>query len=127
MELEGKAIELILRDEPELKRTPPNNPGYDLYAAGPNGKPARWVEVKAMTGDLHGRPATLSDEQFECAQAHGGDFSLYVVERAGSPEARIVRIKDPAGKARTFTFDHGWLSVAEITEANATEEAEEIG
>jgi len=27
---------------------------------------------------------------------------------------RIVPIQDPAGKARTFTFDHGWLDVANV-------------
>jgi hypothetical protein len=35
------------------------------------------------------------------------------VEQAGSETGRIVRIQNPAGKARTFTFDHGWLRVAD--------------
>ena len=35
------------------------------------------------------------------------------VEHAGDATLRIVRIQDPAGKARTFTFDHGWTDVAE--------------
>jgi hypothetical protein len=25
----------------------------------------------------------------------------------------IVRIQDPAGKTRTFTFDRGWLAIAD--------------
>jgi len=52
--------------------------------------------------------------QFECARAHGNAYWLYAVERAASDQARIVRIQDPAGKARTFTFDQGWLDVAEV-------------
>jgi hypothetical protein len=26
-----------------------------------------------------------------------------------------VKIQDPAGRARTFTFDSGWLSIAETS------------
>jgi hypothetical protein len=73
----------------------------------------RWCEVKAMTGSLHNRPVGLSHTQFKHAQKHGESFWLYVVEHAGT-DPRIVRIQDPAGKARTFTFDHGWIDVAEL-------------
>ncbi len=54
----------------------------------------------------------MSHTQFECAQEHGEDFWLYVVEHAADTESRIIRIQDPAGKSRTFTFDQGWLTVA---------------
>lgn len=66
-----------------------------------------------MTGRLVDRPVGLSHTQFETAREHGDDYWLYVVERAGTDEPRILRIQDPAGKARTFTLDHGWLGVAE--------------
>jgi hypothetical protein len=33
-----------------------------------------------------------------------------------------VQIQDPVGKARTFTFDRGWTSVARIVEANGSGE-----
>ena len=113
--LEEKAIALVLRKEPGLKLTPTNNPGFDLTEPGPNGQPSRWVEVKAMTGDLTGRPVGLSHTQFDWAREHHDAYWLYVVENASDPaRARIVRIQDPAGKAQTFTFDHGWLSVAEV-------------
>jgi len=112
--LEEKAITFIVKAEPRLQRTPSNNPGFDLFEAGTDGKPARWVEVKAMTGGLHDRPVGLSHMQFQCAQEHGQAYWLYVVEHAGDSAARLVRIQDPAGKAQTFTFDHGWLGVAEI-------------
>ena len=38
-------------------------------------------------------------------------------EDLDAPVARppsIVRIQDPAGRARTFTFDHGWIDVADV-------------
>ena len=114
MNLEDKAIELIIGQEPELRRTPKNNPGFDLTELGPDGEPVKWVEVKAMKGTLLDHPVGLSRTQFEWAQKHGSLYWLYVVERAGDPEhAQVVRIQDPAGKARTFTFDHGWVAVAE--------------
>ena len=115
MSLEEKAITLIISEEPKLQRTPTNNPGYDLFEAGDDGQPQRWIEVKAMTRRLRDRPVGLSHTQFECARAHRQSYWLYIVEHAGGDySARIVRIQDPAGKARTFTFDHGWLDIAEV-------------
>ena len=114
MDLEDDAIGLILASEPWLERTPTNNPGFDLTEAGPDGYPVKLIEVKAMTGTLKDRPVGLSRTQFESSQEHGMAFWLYVVERAGIPDqARVVRIQDPAGNAGTFTFDHGWIAVAE--------------
>jgi hypothetical protein len=110
--LEEQAIRLILDDEPQLQRTPKHNPGYDLFEADDDDQPIRWVEVKAMSGGLMDRPVGMSHTQFECAQEHGEDFWLYVVEHAADSDARIIRIQDPAGKSRTFTFDQGWLVVA---------------
>ena len=40
-------------------------------------------------------------------------YWLYVVESAGTDDASLARIQDPAGMAKTFTFDHGWREVAE--------------
>ena len=114
MALEAKAIEFILSRETGWQRTPTYNPGFDLYETGPDAQPRRWCEVKAMTGSLTDRPVGLSRTQFDCAREHGDAYWLYVVERAGTDRARIVRIEDPAGNARTFTFDHGWLDVAKL-------------
>ena len=113
MALEAKAIELIRVKEPRWNPTPTHNPGFDLFEPRSDGRPFRWCEVKAMTGGLADRPVGLSRTQFDCAREHGNDYWLYVVERAGTAKARIVRVQDPAGKARTFTFDRGWLDVAE--------------
>jgi hypothetical protein len=114
MALEALAINIILAREPQWQRTPTHNPGYDLFEPGEDAMPARWCEVKAMTGGLQDRPVGLSHTQFKCAQKQGAAYWLYVVEHAGDEGARVIRIQDPAGKARTFTFDRGWLDVAEV-------------
>ena len=54
MALEASAIECILEQEPDWQRTPTSNRGYDLFRAAADGKPARWCEVKAMTGGPQG-------------------------------------------------------------------------
>lgn len=103
--LEAKAIALIQSREPLLKSTPTGNQGFDLVETDINDEPERWVEVKAMKGSLEDRPVGLSSAQFEFARQHGEQFWLYVVERADDPDqARIVKIKDPVGKAGSFTF-----------------------
>jgi hypothetical protein len=114
MALEEKAIEFIIKREPDWQRAATTNPGFDLFKASPDGERVQWCEVKAMTRTLKDRPVGLSREQFHCAQEHGSVYWLYVVECANTEQAGIVRIQDPAGKARTFTFDHGWLDVAEV-------------
>jgi Domain of unknown function (DUF3883) len=59
----------------------------------------------------------LSRVQFEFARQHGEQYWLYVVEHTNdSVRSRIVKIQDPAGRAGTFTFDHGWVGIAYIDE-----------
>ena len=114
MSLEDRAIDLIVSREPALQRTRPNNPGFDLIERGPDGTPIRFIEVKAMRSTLNHRPVTLTRTQFQFAQERQNAYWIYVVENAGdSEQSRIVRIKNPAGKAQTFTFDHGWVEVSE--------------
>ena len=124
--LEAQAIAFILRQEPNWKQTSPNNPGFDLFRVGSDGQPEAWCEVKAMKSTLDDRPVGLSRVQFECAQEHGDNYWLYVVEHADSDRPRLVRIRDPAGKARTFTFDRGWRDIAEHEgpESSSGEETE---
>ena len=113
MQIEGQAIDLILRVEPALRRTPEGNPGFDLFEADSGGRKVRWVEVKSMTGSLEDRPVGLTRKQFDCALERGDAYWLYVVERADeSTQARVLRIQDPAGMTRTFTFDRGWSKIA---------------
>ena len=114
MALEAKAIDLILSQEPNWKHTPTHNPGFDLFEPGPDGETVRWCEVKAMTGSLNERPVGLSRAQFEFARERRTAYWLYVVEHVENENPRIVRIRDPAGKVRTFSFDRGWIAIAEM-------------
>lgn len=119
IELEDQAIGLILSRDPRLQRTPTNNRGFDLFEPDGFGKPVRWVEVKAMTGELADRPVCLSRAQFDCAWMQGEAYWLYIVERAGDRDfARVLRIQDPAGKAKKFTFDRGWREIADFKNGN---------
>ena len=111
MALEERAIRLILKCEPQWRRTASNNPGFDLYRTDGRGQQT-FCEVKAMTGTLQDRPVGLSRTQFDHAYQHGRAFWLYIVEHANNDDAaRIVRIQDPAGEAQTFTYDSGWLAI----------------
>lgn len=66
-----------------------------------------------MGGSLADRPVGLSRAESQDAEERGDDYWLYIVEHAGDENrARLVRIQNPAGRARTFLFDHGWLEVA---------------
>jgi len=114
MALEAAAIKYILRKDTSLKETGTGNRGYDLFEPGANGEPVRWIEVKAMTHGMLERQVGLSRAQFECARKRGAAYWIYVVEHVGpAEEMHLVRIQDPAGKAWTFTFDAGWLAVAD--------------
>lgn len=114
MQIEGHAIDLIIKLEPALRRTPEGNRGFDLYEADPGGKQLRWVEVKSMTGSLEDRPVALSHTQFDHAREKGSAYWLYVVEHATDPtKARVLRIQNPVGLAQTFTFDRGWREIAQ--------------
>lgn len=122
--LEEQAIALILAREPQLVRTPMHNPGFDLFESSTEDGTPRKVEVKAMKGDFRSRPVGLSHTQFDCAHREGRNYWLYVVENAGdSQKSHLIRIQDPAGRARTFTFDYGWLSVAEAPTEQAENDA----
>lgn len=113
MQIEERAIDLIISLEPTLHRTPDNNPGFDLYEADSSNEPVRWVEVKSMTGSLKDRPVGLSRTQFDYAREKGDAYWLYVVEHVIDPaQARVLRIQSPAARAQTFTFDHGWSEIA---------------
>ncbi|TXD13961.1 DUF3883 domain-containing protein [Extensimonas vulgaris] len=113
MQIEERAIDLIIGLEPALRRTPEGNPGFDLFEADSGGRQIRWVEVKSMTGTLEDRPVGLSHTQFDCAREKGDAYWLYVVEHATDPvQARVLRIQNPVGRARSFTFDHGWSEIA---------------
>ena len=106
MELEEKAIEFILKDEPHLQRTLAGNQGFDLIETDDQGMTIRWVEVKAMTGSLDNRPVGMSRAQsrrhanagrrtgstswsMPAAKARGScAFEIHGERRARSPSIR---------------------------------------
>lgn len=113
LDLEHQAVQLIQRDDPAWIAAPPNTPGYDLYSLDENGEAIEWCEVKALSGSLDNGPVRMSRTQFDFAREQGDACWLYVVEYAADPaQARILKIQNPAGLARTFTFDRGWRDVA---------------
>lgn len=120
LSLERRAIDLILRIEPSLKQAPQTHRGFDLFEENEAGEPVRWVEVKSMTTTMDFRPATISRSQFQAATEQGHRYWLYVVENADSDRPRIVRIQDPAGNAKNFTFDRGWRGIAKMTTIDTT-------
>lgn len=66
-----------------------------------------------MTGSLEDRPVGLSRAQFDYAREKGDGYWLYVVEYATDPKrTRLLKIQNPFGNARTFTFDRGWIGIA---------------
>ena len=116
MDIEAQAIDLIIKREPQLHKTETNNPGFDLYETDDRGNIVRWIEVKSMTGGLNDHPVGLTRAQFDCAREKGDAYWLYIVEYATKKHqkaSRILKIQNPAGRARTFTFDHGWAEIAE--------------
>lgn len=114
MRIENEAINLIISLEPGLQRTPVGNPGFDLIETDSFGRQTRWVEVKSMTGSWKDRPVGLSHTQFECAREKRKAYWLYVVENATDrAKARVLRIQDPVGHTKTFTFDQGWHDIAQ--------------
>jgi hypothetical protein len=115
--LENAAIQFIKEQDgdqfAEIRRMPQMNEGYDLEAINEQCEVVRYIEVKAMRCAWVGRPATLSSPQFKKSQLEEDKFWLYVVEKAGQPEAKIYRIQNPSGKTSYFTLDDGWSNIAE--------------
>ena len=112
MKIEERAIDFILKNEPKWKPTPPNQEGYDLFT-DEGGNPV-FCEVKGKTGSLDDSPVRMSHTQFNLARKQRQSYWLYVVEHANDDHrAKIIRINDPAGKVRTFTFNHSWLRLSE--------------
>ncbi len=122
MDLERSAIKFILDVEPDWRPTEVNNRGFDLYRGATIETATHWCEVKAMTGTLDDRDVGVSSAQFKCAQDLGDAYWLYVVERAGTDTPNLVRIQDPVGKAKTFTFDRGWRAVATVLDGSLDED-----
>jgi hypothetical protein len=103
----------VLRYEEEHGRHPEEmpheNPGYDVASKDASGAIVRFIEVKSISSSWPDAfIVQLTSTQFAKAQELRDRFWLYVVEHAGSPQARVRAIQDPASAATRFAFDHGW-------------------
>ena len=113
MSIEEQAIQFILKHEPDWRRMPPGNPGYDLRQDKPDGT-SIYCEVKGMSGTLNNHSADMTPTEFNAAQEHGEAYWLYVVENVGKNDIRILKVRDPAGQAHRFSFNAGWENVADV-------------
>lgn len=119
-EVEAAGIRAALEFERRQNRVPvempPVHPGYDIESSLGD-QLVRVIEVKARSGAWDG--VELTKTEFDEAQKRRDQYWLYVVENAGAPDEKIIRIKDPAGAATRFIFDRGWRSVAEANADDA--------
>jgi len=118
--IEKVGIQKVIADESLYHRTArdmneeqPNHQGYDLESDDQQGN-LRYIEVKALSGVWDAQsPAQMTKNEFEEARRLGDQFWLYIVEYAGSEDAQIYRIQNPAHRAGYYLFDHGWEPLSE--------------
>lgn len=111
--VERKAIKFIRAKEPGWHRTPPSNPGFDLYQTDNNrktGTPTLWCEVKSFSGAFNS--AELTPTEFRAAQERKTDYWLYIVENVESDAPNLFKIQDPASKPFRFRIDASWKRFA---------------
>jgi hypothetical protein len=92
---------------------PQNHEGFDIESRTSDGTLARFIEVKALSGEWGVTGAGLSKPQFDKAVELGDQYWLYVVERAEQNDYRIYRIQNPARQVNQFIYDSGWRGLAE--------------
>ena len=93
-ETENKAINFILKNEREWKRTTRNHPGFDLYQ-GSLGNPTKVCEVKSRSIDANS--TTLTPKQTETAMRYRNKYWVYLVSNVGTPsKTRVEKIQNPA-------------------------------
>ena len=93
-EIENKAINFILKNEKEWKRTTRNYPGFDLYQ-GSLGNPTKVCEVKSRS--IEANSTTLTSKQAETAIRYRNKYWVYIVSNVGTPrKTRVEKIQNPA-------------------------------
>jgi hypothetical protein len=68
---------------------------HDIKVLDSNGAGAAYVKVKSTTTTEKMLLAEVSHKEWLCAQQEGGRYYIYWVYGAGSPNARITRIRNP--------------------------------
>lgn len=92
--------------EPDVM--PHHNEGYDIKSYDEDGRLARYIEVKSLSGGWDVDNVKMTHSQFEYAVEIGERYWLYVVERAEHEDFKIHTIQNPARQVMYFVFDHGW-------------------
>ena len=119
-QVEKKALKFIQEKEKGWRRPAnSNNKGFDLYqteSGRKNGKIIQWCEVKSLSGKFN--RVSLTKAEFECAQEHGENYWLYIVENVAlldqGGEPNLIRIQNPAGKAERFSYGNSdWRKAAQ--------------
>ena len=115
-QVEAAAIAFIRKIEPNWQPADtadnPNNPGFDLYQTDRNGKKNLWCEVKGLSKEFN--RVSLTAREFNEARKRGKRYWLYVVENAESDNSALIKINDPANKAKRFSYgSNSWRRVAE--------------
>ncbi len=117
LETDAAGIQLVLEHEVRAGRNPQPmthaNPGYDVESRGRDGQVLRYIEVKSTSEPWGIRGVALSPVQLEHAKEKRERYWLYVVEQAGRPEARVLRLHDPYGHVEQFAFDGTWRPFSE--------------
>jgi len=115
---DSAGIAIVMRFEREAGRFPEQmpheNPGYDIKSRDSTGRVVRYIEVKSSAVTWGAQGVALSDVQFKMAGELGGDYWLYVVDRALEEAAQLYRIQNPAQRVGQYFFDDGWRAVSEL-------------
>ena len=115
LEVENDAIRFIRSREPRWERAPQENAGFDLFQRNERGETVSWCEVKALRRTLENHRVALTLTQARFALERHDAYWLYIVESTGSKNPRILRIRNPVGRAGRLTFGPEWRSLAADT------------
>ncbi len=119
-QIDEAGIKRVKEHEEEANREPEvmphHNEGYDIKSYDEDGRLARYIEVKSLSGNWDIDNVKVTHSQFEHATEIGERYWLYVVERAESESYQIHCIQNPALQVTHFIFDNGWIGLLERNE-----------
>ncbi len=116
-DLEQAGVKFVLEFERKAGRQPKEmaqgHEGYDVESYNGSNSVERFIEVKSISAAWGERGVTLTLPEFRAAQKHKENFWLYVVENAHTDHPQLYRIRNPAGRVKSFAYDQGWRVMAE--------------
>ena len=97
-----------------------NNKGFDIEYFDEQGN-HHYVEVKSLPGKWEDSHVMVTKSQFEHAQKHKENFSLYVVENARNlKQAIVTKIVNPSRHFTKLFLDSGWKEFGEKDSTSTT-------